>query len=337
MKIGIGLIGCGYWGPHFIRVVGENLLSNLIRVCDIDESRVKECRKLFPEVAFTTSINSIINDPQIKAVIISTPVITHFMIARRCLEAGKHVLCEKPLTYKSKEAEELIVLAKRKKLVLMPGHVFEFNSVVKYMQQFIAARKLGKVIYINMFRTGLGPIRNDVNVVYDLASHDVSILSFLLGMTPESVSAFGRSFVSRKHADVAMISFEFPKKIIAMLIVSWMDPIKQRFVRVVGTRSMLLFDDVSTTEKLKIINTGKNYQSLMGDFGSFQLSVKDGDIVIPNIPYPEPLKLEYEHFIDCVIKGKIPVTDGKSGLSVVKILEAICDSMDKDGKKIKIK
>lgn len=337
MKVGVGLIGCGYWGPHFIRVAGENLLSNLIRVCDTDESRVKECRKLFPGIAFTTSVNSIINDPQIKAVIISTPVITHFTIARRCLEAGKHVLCEKPLTYKSKEAEELVALAKRKKLVLMPGHVFEFNSVVKYMQRFIAAGKLGKVVYINMFRTGLGPIRNDVNVVYDLASHDVSILSFLLGMAPESVTAFGRSFVSRQHEDVAIISFEFPRKIIAMLTVSWMDPIKQRIIKVVGTRSMLLFNDVSTTEKLKIINTGKNYQSLRGDFGNFQLSIKDGDIIIPNIKYPEPLKLEYEHFIDCIIKGKLPVTDGRSGLSVVKILEAICDSMIRGGKKIRIK
>jgi len=292
--------------------------------------------KLFPGVEFTTSFDDIVQNPAITAVIISTPVKTHFELAKQCLVAGKHVLCEKPMTQTSQEARELIELSRKKKLVLMPGHVFEFNSIVRYMKRLLDAKRIGEVIYISMFRTGLGPIRNDVNVVYDLASHDISILNLLLGSPPVTVSAIGKSFVKSSREDVAIISFEFPGKVIASLTVSWMDPIKQRLIKVVGTKKMLLFDDVSA-EKLKVINTGKNYQSLKGDFGSFQLSTKDGDILIPNIKYPEPLKLEYEHFINCIRKGKSPMPDAESGSSVVKVLEAVCQSIKQNGKKISLK
>lgn len=336
METGIGVIGCGYWGPHFIRLARENSMSRLVKVCEINQSRLRECRKLFPGVDFTATLNDIIRNPDIEAVIVCTPVKTHYELAKKCLAAGKHVLCEKPMTQTPQEAKELIALSKRNKKVLMPGHVFEFNSVVRYMKRLIASKRIGDVIYINMFRTGLGPVRNDVNVVYDLASHDISILNLLLGSSPLTVSAIGKAFVNSNHEDVAIINFEFPSNVIASLTVSWMDPIKQRLVKVVGTRKMLLFDDVSS-EKLKVINMGRNYQSLKGDFGSFQLSTKDGDILIPNIKYPEPLKLEYDHFIDCVRNGKTPAPDAESGLRVVEILEAVCDSIKGNGKKISLK
>ncbi|HXH20179.1 MAG TPA: Gfo/Idh/MocA family oxidoreductase [Chitinophagales bacterium] len=336
METGIGIIGCGYWGPHFIRLVKENNLSRLVKVCDSDKSRVKKCRKLFPGVEFTSSLEDIILNPAVEAVIISTPVKTHYELAKKSLSAGKHVLCEKPMTRTSREANELIALSRKNKKVLMPGHVFEFNSVVQYMRRLIASKKIGQVIYINMFRTGLGPVRNDVNVVYDLASHDISILNLLLGRLPITISAIGKSFVNSHHEDVAIVNFEFPGNVIASLTVSWMDPIKQRLIKVVGTKKMLLFDDVSN-EKLKVVNTGKTYQSLKGDFGSFQLSTKDGDILIPNIKYPEPLKLEYEHFLDCIRKGSTPVSDAQSGLRVVRVLEAVCDSIKRNGKKISLK
>jgi len=334
MRIGVGIIGCGYWGPHFIRIVRESNLSELIRVCDTDKSRVRECKKLFQGIEFTTSLADILSDSSIQAVIISTPVTTHYKLASLCLSSKKHVLCEKPLTLNSAQAKKLIALSRKENVVLMTGHVFKFNAVVRYMKQMIDKKSLGEILYINMLRTGLGPVRNDVNVVYDLATHDISILNFLFNRLPLSVSAIGRSFVSSKFEDIAIINLEFPPKAIATLVVSWMDPIKQRLIRVIGTKKMLLFDDVSTTEKLKIINTGKNYQSLRGDFGSFQLSIKDGDIVIPNIKYPEPLKMEYEHFLSCIRKNLNPEADGKDGLEVVKVLEAVCESIKNDGKKI---
>ena len=336
MQTGVGIIGCGYWGPHFIRLARESLQSRLILVCDTNLSRVKECRKLFPEVEFTVSPIDIVRNEDISAVIICTPVITHYRLAKQCLTAGKHVLCEKPMTQTSQEAKELIALSRRNKVVLMPGHVFEFNSVVQYIKRLIASKKIGEVIYINMIRTGLGPVRNDVNVIYDLASHDISILNLLLGNPPLAVSAIGKSFVNSNREDVALISFEFPSKVIASLTVSWMDPIKQRLIKIVGTKKMLLFDDVSN-EKLKVINTGKTYQSLKGDFGSFQLSTKDGDILIPNIIYLEPLKIEYDYFINNIIKGKAPVSDAENGLKVIKTLEAICYSVKNNGKKIYLK
>lgn len=334
MEIRTALIGCGYWGPHFIRICKESTYLKLIKVCDINKTVIDKFKKLHEDINFTLSIKEIVDDQSIQAVIISTPVKTHFQLAKKCLLAKKHVLCEKPLSYTSKESEELIKIARKNKVTLMTGHIFEFNQVVRYMKNLLLGNKIGDVLYINMFRTGLGPIRQDVNVVYDLASHDISILNYLFDSTPIAISAIGRSFISKKQDDIAIINFEYPNDIIASLTVSWMDPIKQRLIKIVGTKAMLMFDDVSTTEKLKMVRTGKSYQSLKADFGSFQLSTIDGDITIPNIKYPEPLRIEVDHFTDCIVKNKKPETDGESGLRVVKVLEAVNKALKTKGKRI---
>ena len=336
-KVNFGLIGCGYWGPNFIRIIQNSRSAKLSRVCDTDAGRLSQFAERNERVLFSENIEDIINDDKIEAVIVCTPVQSHFEITKKLLLAGKHVLCEKPLANTSAHCEELDRIANRAGKKLMVGHVFEYNAVVLHMKKLIAAHDIGDVLYMQFARMGLGPIRKDVNVVFDLASHDVSIAASLMGAQPISVIANGACFVQPGIEDVAFIQLEFANQVFANINVSWIDPIKQRIVKVVGSKKMLLFDDVSTTEKLKIIEAGKDYQVSSGDFGSFQLSTKDGEVIIPNLLHPEPLIEEFNHFVNCIKnKDMVPVTNAKHATSVVTTLEAIQSSIHNKGAKIAI-
>lgn len=333
-KLNISLIGCGYWGPNFIRIIQNSDHAFLSKVCDVDVQKLNLLRKKNPSVLFFDTAEEIINDPKIDAVVVCTPVKFHFELTKKLLQAGKHVLCEKPLAQTFLECEELKLVAEKADKKLLVGHVFEYNSVVKYMKHLISEKTIGDVLYLQFTRTGLGPIRNDVNVVYDLASHDVSMAISLLNKIPAAVTCSGSSFIQEGIEDVAFIQLEFPDKILVNITVSWIDPMKQRLVKIVGSKKMLVFDDVSITEKLKIIETGKDYQNPSGDFGSFQLSIKDGEIVIPNLPHPEPLLTEFNHFINCIKGSEKIITNAEHAGLVVKILEAVQSSLKNNGAKV---
>jgi len=335
-KIEIGIIGCGYWGPNFVRIANAHEQVSVRKICDRNPSKLREISKRYPGAEYVSDLSAMLHDSLIAAVVICTPVVTHFEIARQCLMAGKHVLCEKPLTLTVSEAERLHEIALSKRLVLMVGHVFEYNSIVLYLQSQIREDAFGELVYIHMQRMGLGPARTDVNVVYDLASHDISILLLLMGEMPVNVSARGSSFIGPEVEDTAFIILEFSNNILVQINVSWIDAVKQREIKVVGTKQVLLFNDISHNEKLKIFNTGHSYQSAGGDFGSFQLSVKDGDVFIPNIAYPEPLSIEFDHFIDCVMHSKVPKTNAENAMRVITVLEAIEKSLRQGGNKVSL-
>ena len=335
-KIKFALIGCGYWGANFLRIISNSEQATLEKVCDVDLKNLQLLANKHPLISFTDDVNQIINNPVIEAVVICTPVETHFELTEKLLLAGKHVLCEKPLTSNSEQCEYLYKLAQKQGVKLLVGHVFEYNSAIRYMAGMIEEGQIGKMLYLQLTRMGLGPVRKDVGVVFDLAAHDVAIVISLMKGMPVAVSATASCFLQEGIEDVAFIQLEFPEKVLASISVSWIDPIKQRLVKVVGAKKMLVFDDVSIGEKLRIIETGKNYQTSPGDFGSFQMSVKDGEIVIPNLQNTESLVSEFEHFIACIRGQEEPLTDALYAARVVKVLEAAQAFIRQEGKKIMV-
>lgn len=266
---------------------------------------------------------------KLDAVIISTPPKTHYEIAKDCLMHGLHVLVEKPMTLNSKHAEELIELAARKNLTLMVGHTFEYNSAVAAMKQYIDSKELGELYYIDTARLNLGLFQRDSNVLWDLAPHDISILLYLLGESPISVSAQGMPCVFEGIYDVAYLSLNFPGNLTAYVHVSWLDPCKVRRVTVVGSKKMAVYNDMESEGKIKVYDKGIDGPDYTNGFGEFQYNYRTGDIIIPKIRYSEPLVQESQHFIDCIIDHKEPRSSGIVGLRVIKILEAAQRSITK--------
>jgi predicted dehydrogenase len=333
-KLKIGLIGCGYWGRNYLRIINQCNDVDLVSIADKDISRLDGLAETYPDVKLSINSNDVISDWDIDAVVVCTSVSSHYALVSLALHAGKHVLCEKPLALTVAECDKLASISRSVEKVLLIGHVFEYNSVVRYMIDAIRERNIGALHYISFLRTGLGPIREDVNVVYDLASHDVSIALSLSGAKPIAVTAFGSCIIKEGREDVAFIVLEFEGRLKVQISCSWIDPMKQRQVKVVGSKKMMLFDDVSATEKLRVIDTGKEYQNNSGDFGSFQLSVKDGAITIPNIPYPEPLQTEFRHFIDCISGIARPLTGVEYATDTVRVLEAVQKSLKNNSTRI---
>jgi len=321
-KLNIALIGCGYWGRNLARVIDENSLCRLHTIFDTNQGNLNRLSVNYCQSIATDNFERILTDNSIDACVIATPVSSHFDIVKTCLENGKHVLCEKVLSENIDEILYLQKLSSEKKLTLMVGHTFLYNSIVRYMKQMIENGDCGEIIYLTFKRTGLGPVRNDVDVVLDLATHDISILNYLLG-EPEKTISTTRAVLNTTKADVAFIQSTFSNGIIANIQVSWLSPMKQRIIEVIGTKQMMIFDDVNNFEKLRIIKTGKDYHSMIKDFASFQLSVKDGDIIIPSIPYPEPLAEEFKDFANCIVNKAQPFSDVNSALAVARVLQSI--------------
>jgi predicted dehydrogenase len=332
-SIGIGVLGAGYWGRHFIRIVKETVGSHLVAVSDLDADVCNEVATMSPGILTTTDPEELIGHPGVDAVIIATPVVSHFELAYYALRHHKHVLCEKPLTSSSEQARTLLGMSRKVGRVLMVGHTFEYNSVVLHLRDVIDKGQLGELFYITMQRSGPGPVRNDVNVVLDLATHDVSMLLHWLGEMPLSVSASGMTVNDSGLEDVAFIEMDFPS-LCASIHVSWLDPVKQRIVKVVGSEGMAVFDDTSLTGKLKIHSASGQNVSAVGGFGDFQLSGKGGEVTIPHIIYHEPLRVEFGHFLDCVRSGDTPCTDAENGIRVLQVLEAVNLSMRQQGRRI---
>ncbi|GAF68131.1 unnamed protein product, partial [marine sediment metagenome] len=263
----IGVVGCGYWGPNLVRNFSQIPGSEVPIICDLSEERLKHVQSLYPFVDTTTSFEDMLTDDDLDAVCIATPVGTHFPLAKRCLEAGKHVLIEKPLTRSTKDAEALISLAERAKRVLMAGHTFVYTAAVNKIKELILSDELGEVFYIGTSRVNLGLFQEDINVLWDLAPHDVSIMNYILDSEPVSVATRGAAYIQIGVEDVAFMTLEYPNGILAHVHVSWLDPCKIRRTTVVGSKKMLVYDDVATLEKIRVYDKGVNVQPHYDSFG----------------------------------------------------------------------
>jgi predicted dehydrogenase len=324
--INVGVIGCGYWGPNLIRNFVELSEAKLIAVADLCDERIAHIGSRYPNIWTTKDYQDFFSMP-LQAVVVATPPATHHRIALDCLRHGLHVLVEKPLTLKSRDAQKLIEAADERGLTLMVGHTFEYNPAVRVLKKIIEAGELGRVYYIDMVRVNLGLYQAKMNVLWDLAPHDISILCYLLDQDPISVAAQGASSIFPGKHDIAHVYLTFPDNVLAHIHVSWLHPRKVRRTTVVGSRKMVVYDDVEMLEKIKIYDKGVETPPYTDTFGEFHCSYRYGDIVIPHICFTEPLRLECRHFLDSIRDHTEPCSSGQVGLKVVRILEVADRSM----------
>lgn len=327
------VVGCGYWGPNIIRnLVGNNQVDQVF-VCDLSEEKLKGMRARFPSIVTTTSYDDILKNEAIDAVMVVTPIATHFELAKAALEAGKHVCVEKPMAATAVQARKLNEIAKERKRVLMVGHTFEFSAPVLKIKSLLNRGEIGNLYYISSTRINLGIHRPDGSVIWDLAPHDFSIIFYWLNELPARVSAMGRGCIKKELPDVVFVNMEFPSGVVAHISLSWLSPTKLRQMLVVGDKKMCLYDDAEVREKVKIFDHGVDFKDPV-DFGEFHLSYRTGDIISPKLPVFEPLGRLIAHFIDCIEHQQNPKTDGLSGLHIVETLEATERSLREGGRPI---
>jgi predicted dehydrogenase len=337
--IKMGVIGCGYWGPNLIRNFAAQQGAQLAYISDLDEKRLGHVGLVYPAAKKTTNYREILEDPEVQAVVVATPMSTHFPLGREVLEAGKHLFLEKPMATTSDDCRTLNALAKARGLQIMVGHTFVYTPAVRKIKTLMEAGELGEIYYVNISRVNLGLFQKDANVVWDLAPHDVAMLNHLFGADPVAVSAIGHCYVQKELGieDVAFVTLEYPGKRLVHIHVSWLDPNKVRLCTFVGSRKMLVYDDVSPSEKIRVYDKGVDVQPHYENFGEFQLLYRSGDVFIPRLDTVEPLKAETTHFLD-VIKGTAtPLSSGEHGLRVVQVLEGACRSMAENGRQVDLK
>lgn len=328
-RLRLGLIGYGYWGPNLARNFHQLPEARLVACADADEERLQEVTRLYPIQQTATDARELIENPTLDALVIATPARSHFALVSQALDAGKHVLVEKPLALTSTEARALVECARKNKRVLMVGHTFEYNPAVWKIQELLDAGALGELYYIYSNRVNLGRVQTDINALWSIAPHDVSIMLALLKTMPHSVSAHGATYVNPGIEDVVFVLLQFPNDVVGHIHASWLDPSKTRQMTFVGSEKMIVYDDVDPEAKLKIYDKGVYKR---GDaFGEFQLRVRSGDISIPKIDLTEPLRYECAHFLECIREHKTPRTDGENGLRVVRVLEAAQSSLAQHG------
>jgi predicted dehydrogenase len=327
--ITVGQIGCGYWGPNLLRNFSANSHCFVKCVSDSSEQRRAYVQDNYPQTKASSEASDIINDPEIDAVVVATPASTHYELTKSCLEAGKHVLVEKPLAMCTKEADDLVALAAKNGKVLMVGHSFLYNSAVHYAKKLLDEGELGDVYYMYSQRLNLGQVRTDVNAWWNLAPHDVSILLYLMnGELPMSVTAHGIDYIQSGIEDVVFATMTWANGVTAHIHVSWLDPGKIRRMTLVGSRKMVVYDDVSD-DKIKVFDKGVDLIPKVGErmdydnFNNYQILHRSGDIHIPKINFQEPLKVEIAHFLDCISTGNTPITGPKHARDVVAIMEMV--------------
>jgi predicted dehydrogenase len=323
--IKLGVIGYGYWGPNVVRNFALQPDCEVVTICDKSPKAAAKVRSRHPSVQVTTNPDELVRSPEIDAIAIVTPVSTHYPLARKALENGKHVFVEKPLTVTSAEAEDLIELADRKNLQIMVDHTFLFTGAVRKLKELIDGGVLGPLYYYDSTRVNLGLFQHDVNVIWDLAPHDLSIMDYLIGLEPELVVATGGAHLDDME-DLAYITLYFPNKIIAHINVNWLSPVKVRTTLIGGQRKMVVWNDLEPTEKIKIYDKGVEVGSEQGVY-QLLVSYRSGDMWAPRVEDAEALQLEARYFLDCVTSGQRPFNDGRAGLRVVKILEAATESL----------
>jgi len=327
----VGVVGCGYWGPNLVRNFKALPNCNLKAMCDLNEARLRHMRNLYSDVEGMTDFDLLLNGVGLDAVVVAAPVRHHYSLAKASLLAGKHTLIEKPMASSSAECEELIEIAERNGLVLMVGHTFLYSAPVRKIAEIVQAGDIGEIRYINSRRLNLGLFQKDINVAWDLAPHDISIILHLLEEQPISVSCQGNCHVTRSIEDVTMMYLNFRNNRCAFIQNSWLDPKKVRQMTVVGSQRMIVYDDTEPLEKLKIYDARVEVPPHYDTFAEFTYSYHYGDAYIPYVKQDEPLKLECQHFLECIRGECAPIAGGKLGLQVVRILEAAGDSLRQKG------
>lgn len=328
----IALVGYGYWGPNLARNFHQLAGVKLAYVVDPNPAARAQAEQRYG-CATAARLDEILADPALAGVVVATPARTHFTLARDALAAGKHVLVEKPLTMDLDEGAALIALARQQQLTLMVGHVFEYNPAVRYIKTLIEQGELGEIFYLYSRRVNLGRVQSDVNALWSIAPHDISIALYLLGQMPDAVRCQGASCLNGSVEDVVFLTLFFPNNLLCHVHASWLDPSKTREMTVVGSRKMVVYDDVSAEGKVRIYDKGVFRK---GDvtYGDFQYKLHSGDILIPRLDLHEPLQMECAHWIDCIRTGSPPLTDGENGLRVLKVLDAGERSLRQEGAKI---
>jgi predicted dehydrogenase len=330
-QIAVGVLGCCYWGPLLVRNFKGLPDCELKTVCDVNAARLKHLSTLYPDVEGTTDSQQFLHDNRLDAVVIATPVKHHYSLAKASLLAGKHTFIEKPMASSSAECEELIEIAQRNGLVLMIDHTFLYSSPVQKIAEIVQAGDLGDIRYINCRRLNLGLFQKDINVAWDLAPHDISIILHILGEFPTAINCQGNAHITPQVEDVTNMSLSFPHKRFATIQSSWLEPRKIREMTIVGTRRMIVYDDLRTLEKIRIYDVRVERPPHYDTFAEFQYSYHYGDSYIPHIQQEEPLKLACQHFIDCIETLSQPITGGRQGLEMIRILEAASASLKMHG------
>ena len=320
----IGVIGCGHWGPNHIRVFSQMKDCNVVAIADASEQRLAAVCDMFPHVQGFGDHHALLRDGGVDAIVVVTPTKTHFAVVRDALNAGKHVLCEKPLCTDAGEGEQLVALAKARSLVLMVGHIFLFNPGLLKVKQLVDAGEVGSVRSLSAVRTNLGPVRSDVNAAWDLASHDIAVFNWLLGAEPVAVSAMGAAFLQPGVEDVAVITLKYPGNVLASIHCSWLDPKKVRQLTLVGSKRMITWDDLALSNPVAIYEKAVATNLESSDYGEFlRISMLDGDVHLPKVNADEPLRAQDGAFLRAVREGKTPRSDGAFGLGVVRVLNRI--------------
>jgi predicted dehydrogenase len=329
----IGAVGYGYWGPNIVRNFSMVNESQVTMVCDINSQVLKKVKKVYPYIRVTTDCATMIKDPEVDAVAIATPVFTHFELARMAIQEGKSVFVEKPFTYTVAEAEELIELALKKKQKIMVDHTFLYTGAVRKIKQLIEDHVLGDLYYFDSVRVNLGLFQHDVNVVWDLAPHDISIMHYLIGDKPQAVVATGAGHFGRKLEDIAYLTVYYPRNVIAHINVNWLSPVKVRTTLIGGKKKMLVWNDLEPDEKIRIYDKGVEVRTKEGQY-NLLVDYRSGDMWAPKVEQTEALHLIAEKFVDYVVNGGTVVNDGTAGLNVVRMLTAASESLSNKSKTV---
>ena len=330
-SINVGVVGCGYWGPNLIRNFRALPNCRLKTMCDISEDRLKHLKGLYAEVEGTTKFEDLLNDPELDAIAVATAVRFHFPMAKASLLAGKHTFIEKPMAASTAECQELVELAQKKGLILMVGHTFLYSPAVRKIKEIVDNGDIGDIRYISARRLNLGLFQKDINVAWDLAPHDISIILYIMGEMPQTVNCQGTAHITPGIEDVATVNLTFSKERSAIIQSSWLDPKKIREMTIVGSARMIVYDDVAPQEKIKIFDVRVERPPHYDTFAEFHYAYHYGDVYSPYIKQDEPLKTECQHFLDCIRNGRAPITSGTRGMEVVKILEASSLSLRQNG------
>jgi len=334
--IGVGVIGYGYWGPNLVRNFAECPSTRVVMVADQRTARLTEAQRRFPGVQATEDAAALIANPEVNAVVVATPVATHFDLAMAALRAGKHVLVEKPLAHSSLLGGQLVAEAEARGLVLMVDHTFVYTPAVRKMRELVDGGELGDLYYYDSVRINLGLFQHDVNVLWDLAVHDLSVMDFVLGRQPVAVSATGVSHVAGEPENIAYMTMFFDGHLIGHVHANWLAPVKVRRTLLGGSRRMIVFDDLEGSEKLKVYDRGISVNPSPADVHQMLVGYRTGDMWAPQLPVTEALQIEVRHFAECIERRQTPTTDGAAGLRLVRLLEAATESMAARGATVQI-
>jgi predicted dehydrogenase len=333
-RLGLALAGVGYWGPNLARNLFQHPRAELRYLCDLDAARLAEVAAGYPGVQATGSLEEVLADPSVEAVVVATPAGTHRAVAGKVLEAGRHVLVEKPLAATSRDAAELVLLARERGLTLMVGHTYLYNPAARRVKELIDAGDLGEVFYLHSRRVNLGRRQTDINAFWSIAPHDVSLFNRWLGGPPEFVQATGAAYLSQGVEDVVFATLFYSGGRLAHIHASWLDPAKRREITIVGSQKMVVYDELDPEGQIRIYDQGPGVRPPERFYGDYQARLRAGDILIPRLKRDEPLAVEIDHFIQCVLERREPLSGGVDGLEVAAVCEAAAESLRRGGERV---